>query len=332
MDSQWLVTKKILADLIWPVRMSQQFASSARWLEANFQGSWRFHLLATAAPEGALTKQQGCFLWLRVLRKEDISESALALLRYLLPPWLLASHRWRRQESPQEWQQMRKGFNHRKVALMHYLLLRPIEHCITGLPWNTSGCEIIKTLGCDSKNTFADDVLDTPRMFLNLHLWRFPTCFSRSVTCMSPLGCLFWGRLPRSLCTMRPVRNGSRLPDSRVPRLRRMVFAEWDLYTKLPAQHSSNAVWLMETIKNFINICEVSFVTDEILRKKSKDASQKITHVSLLSPQDTHSEGSFSSFKAVTKSSPFANQGSSSFNSPAINKSWAGSERLRRNR
>ena len=28
MDSQWLVTKKILADLIWPVRMSQQFASS----------------------------------------------------------------------------------------------------------------------------------------------------------------------------------------------------------------------------------------------------------------------------------------------------------------
>lgn len=60
MDSQWLVTKKILADLIWPVRMSQQFASSARWLEANFQGSWRFHLLATAAPEGALTKQQGC--------------------------------------------------------------------------------------------------------------------------------------------------------------------------------------------------------------------------------------------------------------------------------
>ena len=116
-------------------------------------------------------------LWLRVLRKEDISESALALLRYLLPPWLLASHRWRRQESPQEWQQMRKGFNHRKVALMHYLLLRPIEHCITGLPWNTSGCEIIKTLGCDSKNTFADDVLDTPRMFLNIHLWRFQHVF-----------------------------------------------------------------------------------------------------------------------------------------------------------
>lgn len=240
MDSKWLVTKNpcwfdMTCENVPTVRFVCPFVGS------QFPGFLAF-------PSACNGSSRRCpdrvvLLWLRVLRKEDISESAaLALLRYLLPPWLLASHRWRRQESPQEWQQMREGFNHRKVALMHYLLLRPIEHCITGLPWNTSGCEIVKTLGCDSMNTFADDALDTPRMPLNIHLWRFPTCFSRSVTCMSHWAFFFGEGI---LAVFARCARSGMVPDSRTPVCR--VSDEWYLPNEICTPNYQRSTVLMRS-------------------------------------------------------------------------------------
>lgn len=99
MDSK---SKRLVTNILADLRPFLECPNSSLRLCANRWTSQTVGFLAFPSACGSGSSRRcpdtGCFLWLRVLKK-DISESALALVRYLLPPWLLASDRWRRQES-----------------------------------------------------------------------------------------------------------------------------------------------------------------------------------------------------------------------------------------